>query len=724
MSLPAFQDRFRKANRNTLRLGLLLMVAVLSFASLVLPIALRPSSFPLKIGDVSAQDIQAPHDLTYASDVLTEIKRTEAESGVPPVYLPADPGITRRQIESLRNALAYITAVRADSYASLEEKYADLAMLKQLDLDSESMAQILGLSDARWEIVQQETLGVLEQVMRNTIREPDLRDARRNVPTLISFSLTQEQAQIVSNLVTQLIAPNSLLSQELTDKARAEARETVQSLDRTYIAGETIVSRGQVLTALDWEALEKFNLVKPPTNTQDMIAAGFIVALNTVFIGLYFVRRRPAVVADSRSLLVIALTFLLFLFSARLVIPNRAILPYIFPLSAFGLTIASLFTLEIGLVVSLSLGILAAYGLPYSLDLTLFYVLSSICGVLILGRARRIASFFWAGIGISGAGAAIILAYRLPDTITDWIGIATLVGSSFLNGMAAASLSLLLQYFLSQLLGLTTALQLLEVSRPDHPLLQFILRSAPGTYQHSLQVANLAEQAAEAIGADGLLVRVGAIFHDAGKAMNPSFFIENQLPGRLNPHDDLDPRVSSQTIISHVSDGVTLAKKHRLPPRLQDFMREHHGTLITRYQYSHAVKAAGDRPELVNIEDFRYPGPAPRSKETALLMLADGCEARARSELPKNEEEMRLLIRKVFDFCQREGQLDNTSLTLRDLNRAADSFTKTLLNTHHPRIRYPELQSTPSVAEAALPFPSPAAESIPTQPQKETRQEP
>ena len=204
--------------------------------------------------------------------------------------------------------------------------------------------------------------------------------------------------------------------------------------------------------------------------------------------------------------------------------------------------------------------------------------------------------------------------------------------------------------------------------------------------------------------------------------MNPSFFIEIQLPGRLNPHVDLDPRISSQTIISHVNDGVTLAKKHRLPPRLQDFMLEHHGTLITRYQYSHAVKAAGDRPELVNMDDFRYPGPAPRSKETALLMLADGCEARARSELPKNEEEMRLLIRKVFDFCQREGQLDNTSLTLRDLNRAADSFTKTLLNTHHPRIRYPELQANPSAAEA-LPFPSPAGESIPTQPQKETRQE-
>jgi putative nucleotidyltransferase with HDIG domain len=279
----------------------------------------------------------------------------------------------------------------------------------------------------------------------------------------------------------------------------------------------------------------------------------------------------------------------------------------------------------------------------------------------------------------------------------------TLVLAAFLNGAASAGMTLLLQYIFSQVLGLTTALRLLDILRPDHPLLQFILRYAPGTYQHSLQVSNLAEPAAEASGADALLVRVGAIYHDIGKAMNPSFFIENQVPGNINPHDDLDPSNSSKTIVHHIQDGLQLARKYDLPPRIQDFIREHHGTLITRYQYTKAVQAAGNNPELVNVDNFRYPGPPPRSKETALLMLADGCEARARSELPKNEDEMRVLVKNVIEFCQREGQLDNTTLTLRDLHLVQESFVKTLLNTHHPRIQYPELQSNKANADKAVP---------------------
>ena len=219
------------------------------------------------------------------------------------------------------------------------------------------------------------------------------------------------------------------------------------------------------------------------------------------------------------------------------------------------------------------------------------------------------------------------------------------MGTAFLNGIASASLTLLLQFLFSQILGIATVLQLMEISRPDYPLLQFLLRNAPGTYQHSLQVANLAEQAAETIGADALLSRVGALYHDVGKSTNASFFIENQVPGNFDSHDDLDPTKSAETIIQHVSDGLQLTRKYRLPPRIRDFISEHHGTLITRYQFTRAVEAAGNNPDLVDPEQFRYPGPAPRSRETALLMLADGCEARARAELPKDDVELRKLIK-------------------------------------------------------------------------------
>ena len=339
---------------------------------------------------------------------------------------------------------------------------------------------------------------------------------------------------------------------------------------------------------------------------------------------------------------------------------------------------------------------------------------------LSIGKARRVSSFIWAGLAIGAAGSAVILGYRLTDTQTDWFGLATLVGTAMFNGIASASMTLLFQFLFAQMLGLTTAMQLLEISRPDHPLLQFLLRNAPGTYQHSLQVSNLAEQAAEAIGADALLTRVGAIYHDAGKAVNPLYFIENQVPGNLNPHDDLDPLTSSATIIQHVSDGLAMAKKYRLPPRIQNFISEHHGTLLTRYQYTKAVEAASGQAELVDKDLFRYPGPRPRSRETALVMLADGVEARARAELPKDEIELRTLIKRVFEFCQTEGQLDETRLTLKDLTTAIDSFSNTLRGIYHPRIVYPELKPAPATPE--LPAGEPildgnsSAQSIPTTP--------
>jgi putative nucleotidyltransferase with HDIG domain len=348
--------------------------------------------------------------------------------------------------------------------------------------------------------------------------------------------------------------------------------------------------------------------------------------------------------------------------------------------------------MELSLVLSLVLSILSGFGLSNSLDLTVFYIVSSLIGILILGKGQRIASFLTAGMGIGAAGAAVVLAYRLTDPITDLIGLATLTGASFFNGIASASLALILQFLFAQLLGMTTALQLLEISRPDHPLQQFILQNATGSYQHSLQVAILAEQAAEKIGADALLVRVGAIYHDSAKALNPSFYIENQVLDNLNPHDDLNPIISSQTIIRHVTDGVQLAKKYHLPTSIIDFILEHHGTLLTRYQYAKAIELANNNQDQVDQNLFRYPGPRPQSLETALLMLADGCQARARAELPKNEGDLRAIVRDVIDYCQHEHQLDDTPLTLRDLNIITESFVQTLLNTYHPRIRYPELK--------------------------------
>lgn len=703
------------ANRKAFRIALLVIASVLSLISLAYPIAIRPASFPLRVGDVALQDILAPRSLSYISEVQTEIVRKEAEKSVSPIFLPADPGIARQQIENLKSTIEYINSVRTDTYSSMPQKISDIQKINNVIFSTAHAEQLLSLNEDQWTSFQQEALNVLEEIMRNPIRQDQRIQAQRNIPTLISFSMPQDQALIVTELVTPFVIANSLYSEDQTDAAINEARALVEPTTRVYLSGETIVRRGQIITPQSWEALQQFGLIQPQKEFTNFISIFSIVAVLAVLISLYISKRKISPLNDLRSLLMITILFLVFLYGARLVIPNRTVIPYLFPISAFGLTIACLYNLEVGLVFSLVLSILTSYGLPNSFDLTMFYVLSSMVGILILGKGRRVGNFFWAGIAIGLSGSAVILAYRLQDTFSDWLGITTLIGTAFLNGLASASLTLIIQFFFSQLLGLTTALQLLELSRPDHPLLQFMLRNAPGSYQHSLQVANLVELAAEAIGADALLGRVGAIYHDVGKAANPSYFIENQVPGKLNPHDELDPVSSADTIIRHIEDGLKLAKKYRLPPKILDFMREHHGTLLARYQYAKALQAVNNNPEEVDENLFRYPGPSPRSKETALLMLADGCEARARAEIPKNEEELREIVKKVFDFCQREGQLDATNLTLRDLYLASESFIGTLKNIYHPRIQYPEITS-PRQARYLEPGKSNMAADQPTQP--------
>ena len=689
----------------TFRLILLVVVSVLAFGALALPSTLNPDEVSLKAGDVSPRDFQAPRTDEFESAVLTEQQRDAAAQAVPPVYTPPDPTLSRQQVERLRVALDFITLTRADPTATDAQKQADLASLLDLQLTPDTISQILILADPRWEVIRSESLSVLEQILRGAIREGDVESVRRGVPSRVSLSLTEEEVSVVSELVAPFVTANSLYSPELTDAARQTAREAVEPVVKSYKAGQTIVRAGEVVSGVQVEALEAFGLIQSGSQPLELVGQGALVVLAAVFVGMYFYRRkRLGFLYEARSLLVMAGVFLFFLAGARLAIPDNVLLPYLYPLPAVGLLLATLFGMEAGIIMSIVVGILAPYG--FNSDLMPYYVFSSLFGVLALGPGRKFGSFIAAGAAVMGAAVAVLLSYRIPFTDLDWLGALQLFAAALGNGFLSAAFALLGQNVLARTLGLATALHLLEISRPDFPLLQLFLRGAPGTYQHSLQVANLAEQAAEAVGADPLLTRVGALFHDVGKAANAPFFIENQAVGQMNTHQDMNPEEAAAAIIQHVHDGVALARKHRLPRRMTDFILEHHGTMLTSYQYNQALQQANGDATKVSIEKFRYPGPRPRSRETAILMLADGVEARARAQSPGNEEELRAVVRSVVERVQKEGQLDQTMLTLRDLNRIIESFVTTLRGTYHPRIQYPAAE------------PPPASEPVATTPRK------
>ncbi len=644
----------------------------------------------LEAGDVSGQDILAPYPLTYNSDILTEQMREAAVRDVSTKYTSADTNVARKQLERLRLALAYITSVRADSYASMEGKLTDLAALQDVQLSQDTALGILALSEPRWQTIQQEAIVVLEQVMRNTIRDSQLDFYRRSATNFVSLSIPEEQAAFVEELAAAFVAPNSFFSESLTESTEQQAYESVTPVSISYAAGETIIRRGEVVSSVGIEALQHFGLAETETRWQDYTSSGILVLLST-FLVIIFFRRNHELLGNLPGLFIIALLFVIYLVAARLVLPLHTLIPYVYPIAAYALIIAGLFGAEPALVTVIPLIILATYGHGNAYELVLYYGIGSIFGVLIPRREQRITGYIWVGLSVAASGAVVVTAHRLLESETTGISLLILLAMAILNGMIAAGFTVLLQYFLAPILGQTTPLQLLELSRPDHPLLEYLLRNAPGTYQHSLQVANLAEQGAERIDADSLLTRVGALYHDIGKTQNPHFFIENQVPGQLDTHENMEPEKSAGIIMHHVIDGVELANKYKLPRRIQDFITEHHGTFKTRYQWTQAIKAVGGDKSLLDENNFTYPGPRPQTRETALVMLADGSEARVRAKRPTNQEELRALIKDTVDTCLEAGQFNDTPLTLKELNTIVDSFTATLKGIYHPRVEYPTL---------------------------------
>lgn len=699
------------ANRRRLYYTLLFILGIiLALAAVMAPMLADSLAAPLREGQIAARDYRATRSTSYVSEIRTEQRRRAAEQAVASIYTTPDTRVARRQMELLRSALAYIQSVRADAYASPEQKASDLGALEEAPLKLQTIESILDLNDARWQAIQQEALTVLERTMSSSIRPDAINDIKGRIPAMVSLSFPEDQAGIVADLVSAFVAPNSEYSEELTQAARQKGRDSVEPVTRTFIPGQTIILQGELVDAEDLEALENLGMIQPQTTWNDLIGAGAITLVMAVLV-VFYLRRKHAFLGDTRRVTVVVLLGLFFLLCARLVVPSHTLIPFAFPIAAFSLTLAVLFGVEPAVVLSLPVAILAAYSLTGSLELTLYYLITSLFGALTLGKARRLLSFAWAGATVGVSGSLVILAYRLPQPTADLAGVTTLIGMAFFNGLAAAAVTIMLHTLLSHYLGQVTALQLIDLMRPDHPLLKTLLREAPGTYQHSLQVANLAEQAAERVGADSLLTRIGALYHDIGKTLNPVYFIENQPPGFTNPHEQLAPEESAAIIIQHVKDGYELGRKHKLPQRILDFVNEHHGTGLTRYQYYNALQAEGGDESRVDQSRFRYPGPRPQSRETAILMLADGAEARVRAERPGDDQKLVSVIKSAITDRVASGQLDDTRLTLSDLNQIAESFAATLRGVYHPRLHYPRLDAA-SPEAITLPISRPVDMSV------------
>jgi len=662
--------------------------------------AFQPTLEPIRLeaGQVSSQTILAPERVTFASEIQTNDARAKAEAAVPEFYKPPDADLAREQVRAASRIFDYVDSVRQDPYSSPDRKLEWVQGIPSVTLSTQTLSRTIGLDDGSYHRVVSETLYALDVTMREEIRPSDVSAQYAKLPSRISLALSADQADLVTQWTKALIVPNSFPDVQKTEAERALARERVGVVYRTIEKGQAILRVGEVVTPLSIEALEAAGLMRSRLGLADYVGPGLLAFFLVVLFGVYLIRLRPSVFRYPRTLLLIVFLILVFVAGAKSLGGDDSLLPYLFPIGAVGMLLAVLIDEQVALGATTLIALLFAFFSRSPLEFAIYALAGGYVGSLLLGRIERLQAILWGGVYIAVANAAAIALFRVLAHETSVVALGQSLIAAIGNGALSALITFGSLFALGKLFGITTSLELLDLARPTHPLLQKLLLDAPGTYHHSLIVSQLAEQAAQRIGADALLVRVAAYYHDVGKTSEPQSFVENQLDG-VNIHDTLDPKASAAVVIDHVARGVALAKKYGLPERLREFLPQHHGTTLAAYFHRMALKANGDTP--VDENDFRYQGPKPQSREAAILMLADGVEATTRAERPTTPEQIRAIVDRIIGERLRDGQLDECDLTLRDIDQIREAFSGVLQGLFHPRVKYPEApeSSRPNVIE-------------------------
>jgi putative nucleotidyltransferase with HDIG domain len=651
----------------------------------VLTFQFLPGRYNLNEGDVSPYHIKSPVRVTYISQVRTQAERARAAAAIPEIMV-FDATVGDRQRQRATELFGQIESLRRSPLA-LPQRIEALQRLPELaGLETTLLSDLLRLEEPEWQAVMAETLRLLDHLYRGRIGERQLEEIQQGIPALVSPSLAERPATLTVALVRRLLRPNYTVDAEATARARREAQEKVAPVWVTIERGETILRDGDVVRAFDLERLEAVGLRNPQVQWRSVVGTALPLGVLVGLLAVYLARLQPRLLESSRRLLLLLLVLLLATLAAKLTLPGRDLYAYLFPLAACPMLVALLLGPELALVAGVVAAVLFAFVVTPSLELVLVGLAGALAGALSVARVERLHAFLVAGLAVGGAVLAVSAGFQLLAGEADLQRLALLGLLALINGGLSAILTLGAAALLGHLFGITTTLGLLELAHPNQPLFRRLLTEAPGTYHHSLVVANLAERAAEAVGADALLARVGAYYHDIGKLLRPYAFAENQFDSR-NIHDHLDPVTSARLIIAHVADGLELAQRSGLPSRVRDLIAQHHGTRFAGYFYQRALQEIG--PD-VDPALFRYPGPPPQSKEAAILMLADSVEAAVRAAPDRSPERLRQIVQRVVGECLAEGQLDQCDLTLRDLETIRQVFFTILQGMYHPRVQYPE----------------------------------
>ena len=669
---------------------------------------LTPVNPGYSVGVVAQTTIRAPHDATIPNAIETKAAQDKASLAVTPKYdftTTRAESIAARQVADLQLALKPIDDAFALSKTPDARRIALQAALPAAvpSLSLDSRAILLTLDPGRWPVVEQSAESGLVAGERIEIRDTDLASkqtalAHQSIPTSPPLSLAEEQ--LAEAIITPLFVANSSYSQTLTQQAQDQAAAGVTTVTDSVKAGEVIVDQGRQITESDMIKILFYGL---DSSVVDWGKAGAWMLLGTLVAATLLAwlwRFRPEYWHRGRTVALIGLIFVVSVLALKLPAGRAVWLPYVMPTAAAGMVLTLLLDADVGVVMVALLAVLAGPVSGSSVELSSLVLLGGFSGILAIRKGERQHFFIEAGLAVAVAEVAVVGASGLLGQ-HDTAGVLQLATAATAGALIAMVVTLGSFALLGNLFGILTASQLLELSNPTQPLLRRLLIETPGTYHHSLTVGNLAERAAAAIGADPLLVRAAAYYHDVGKLANPLAFIENQASGE-NIHDQLDSVDSATILRQHVPDGMDLAHKARLPKPLIAFIPQHHGTAIMGFFYGKAREAAaapfGGEGEPagraaadgVDQSRFRHGGPRPQSREAAILMLSDGVEASVRSLSSRDEATIRAMVGQIVQERLADGQLNECQLTIQDLDRIQEAFVGQLLGMYHQRIAYPQ----------------------------------
>jgi putative nucleotidyltransferase with HDIG domain len=694
----------RRQSRRQRVIFVLIMIA-LALAFWAILAVQPPATLSLQRDQPSPISIQAARSISYISESRTDLERARAESSADTVVYARELSVLTQQRTLLSDLLLTITQIRDDPTLRATVEREKIAALPSSTLViSDGLAtQIVRLDSTRWAEVQRLSLELYDYA----VGEYQFALDDQAVAQLRSFSLPYRASLLNSRtpdrdlmvlFASSYLKPNLVIDEDATRTRKAEARAAVKPVTVRILEGESIIRAGDVVTVDVEEKLKALGELSAGVDVLIISGKGVLAALLAIALGWYMAVVQRDVLGNLRALLTIVLLCIIAALLARLVATLGGNWLYAFPLGVIALLLAALFTSGLALFVSVLLALLVAFLSGGQINVAAALMLGTIAGVFMIGRGERSLKFILAGLAIGSTTALAAIGLALIESQGAWpADLGTLGVLGLINGAATAIIALGLYNIIGHLAGIVTPLQLMELAHPAQPLLRKLIREAPGTYYHSVAVGNLAESAAEAIGADALLLRVASYYHDIGKTVRPFFFTDNQSD-RENVHNDLDPDTSAGIIADHVREGIIMAQAAHVPGQIIDFIATHHGTSVIRHFYQLALQ----RNDTVNIDHFRYPGPRPRTREQAIMMLADTTEATVRAKvqhgkvISAREHGLRTsdthtleeLVSSIIEERVHSGQLDESPLTLQDIAKIRLAFISTLQGIYHPRVEY------------------------------------